>query len=114
MKPKPFSALNHFTRCPVPRVLPRFVRTDDPPDVGAGFLALPPVRTRAWNSNRAEPYSTEAARTAAPRMAHARSRGISLPRMTGHAHRTPSADEPRGPHRLQRGLHAVGEADDRL
>src|SRR3954464_13011815 len=43
MKPKPFSALNHFT-VPSATCAPTFVRADDPASGGGtGLLALPPV-----------------------------------------------------------------------
>src|SRR3954469_5027034 len=42
MKPKPFSALNHFT-VPCATCAPTFRATDDPPRSGGRVSALPPV-----------------------------------------------------------------------
>src|SRR3954447_20902272 len=44
MKPKPFSALNHFT-VPCATCAPTFRATDDPSRSGGRVSALPPVRT---------------------------------------------------------------------
>src|SRR3954452_4889901 len=66
MKPKPFSALNHFT-VPCATCAPTFRATDDPSRSGGRVSALPPVRTRTWNANRAERYDKKARNTGHPR-----------------------------------------------
>src|SRR5437764_8158902 len=66
MKPKPFSALNHFT-VPCATGAPTFVRADGPAQVvGPGYSLFRP-RTRTWNSNRARGYNTECEERATPR-----------------------------------------------
>src|SRR5690349_3907845 len=112
MKPKPFSALNHFT-VPCATCAPTLVRADGPSDAAEPGYSLFRPRTRTWNSNRARGYSTGCVERATPRTFQ-----------TGQVrtgtgvwdHPTPgrrsSPDEARSPDRPQRGLHPVGGADD--
>src|SRR5919112_1414580 len=66
MKPKPFSALNHFT-VPCATCAPTF-RAGGPPTAGDGARSRSSARrTRTWKSNRARPYRTERVGTATPR-----------------------------------------------
>src|SRR4051812_5076848 len=100
MKPKPFSALNHFT-VPCATCAPTFMRRTTPLDRGAGFLLFRPSE-RTWNSNRAERYNKKARKTGTPR-------GID----TGPCPEV-SADQTGFARRLQRRAHAVRGSDDRL
>src|SRR3954453_9612187 len=91
------------------------LRADDPPAVEGPGLALPPVRSRAWNSNRARTYSTEWRWSSSSTQDRCRCPGgCRPPGGPVVLDATPSADEPRSPHRLQRRVDAVGEADDGL
>src|SRR4051812_26005477 len=104
MKPKPFSALNHFT-LPCATCAPTFVRRTTPLDRGAGSEALPPVEHER-GTRTARKATT---RTPAIHRIHAESR-----RSGDRSSRPTSADETGRPRRLQRRVHPVGGPDDRL
>src|SRR3954452_1205966 len=98
MKPKPFSALNHFT-VPCATCAPTIVRADDPSESGDRVTRSSARRTRTWNSNRARTYPTQRVQSATPR--------------TGHTDTDDLGDEACRAHRLQGRLHPVGGAHDR-
>src|SRR5437660_9791920 len=103
MKPKPFSALNHFT-VPCATGAPTFVRADGPAHVvGPGYSLFRP-RTRTWNSNRARGYNTGCEERATPRTFPPGGSGRT--RVGNDLTPGPwsSPDETRGPDRAQRGL----------
>src|SRR3954468_19908911 len=100
MKPKPFSALNHFT-VPCATCAPTFRATDDPSRSGGRVSALPPV---------GHERGTRTARKGTTRRPEIQ---------VIHAESIPGRalvllDEPGGPCRLQRRLDAVRRSDDRL
>src|SRR6476660_3413295 len=97
MKPKPFSALNHFT-VPCATCAPAFVRRTTLPDRRAGFLLFRPSNTNV-ELNRAERYNKKPGKTGL--------QAESIPRRV-------SADQARSPRGLERGVDAVGRADHRL
>src|SRR3954466_15607488 len=69
MKPKPFSALNHFT-VPSATCAPTFVRADDPSRSRGRGLALPPANTNVGREPRGTVQEL-------------------VSQVTGHAHRSP-------------------------
>src|SRR5918912_1227114 len=113
MKPKPFSALNHFT-VPCATCAPTFRACGRSPLRGGTGSSSSARRTRTWNSNRAKPYSREALLAAIPCRTVTRIRSRLDLRIRRHTGPYASGDQPRRPDRPQRGLHAVGRADDAL
>src|SRR3954449_13236143 len=112
MKPKPFSALNHFT-VPCATCAPTFRACGRPTAADGARSRSSARRTRTWNSNRARRYNRKALVTALRRRTVTRIRGR-LRHPAGRMTRPyASADEPRGPHRPQRRLHPMCGADDR-
>src|SRR3954454_11649485 len=96
MKPKPFSALNHFT-VPSATCAPTFRACGRPPWTWGPGLALPPVEHERGTRTARDGTGRKACWTVDPRTAHTRLRGACAPRVTGHRNPTPLADEPRGP-----------------
>src|SRR3954447_10129074 len=104
MKPKPFSALNHFT-VPCATCAPTFMRRTTPLDRGAGVSLFRPSNTNVELEPRGR-YNKKARKTGPPRRIDtgprsAASRPVAL------------ADEAGCPDRLQRRLDAVRRAHDR-
>src|SRR3712207_4970040 len=112
MKPKPFSALNHFT-VPCATCAPTFRACGRSLWIGGPRSRSSARRTRTWNSNRARRYMRVARVTPTPRSADARMWG-GLPHPPGKDPTLRLRDESRRPDRAQRGLHAVGRPDHRL
>src|ERR1700709_1189434 len=109
MKPKPFSALNHFT-VPCATCAPTFRACGRPPWTwGPGYSLFRPSNTNV----ELEPRETVQGEQPPEQWVRAglipaRDRA-SAPRPGGRTYRTPLADEPRRPDRLQRRVHPVGE-----
>src|SRR3954454_22013194 len=100
MKPKPFSALNHFT-VPCATCAPTFVRAVNPPASEGSGLALPPV---------GHERGTRTARNGTARIAAGH--GSATCPITRCGNDYDSADQARFPDRAERRLHPVGGGDD--
>src|SRR3712207_2540815 len=112
MKPKPFSALNHFT-VPCATCAPTVVRADGlPTDRGGRVELFRPSNTNV-EPNRRRTYSTKRLVRPDSRTRPTRS-GEALPEPGTATHPGGSPDETGRPDRRQRRRHPVGRPDDRL
>src|SRR3954464_6714984 len=103
MKPKPFSALNHFT-VPCATCAPTFVRADDPARSRGRVSLFRPSNTNV----ELEPRGT-VQELVSQVMGPSR---VSSPHVVPGVAPGVSGDETGLAQRLQRGLYAVGGADD--
>src|SRR4051812_10062861 len=110
MKPKPFSALNHFT-VPCATCAPTFRATDDPSGSGGRVSALPPVNTNVELEPRGKVQQESPEYRQSTQNRYRVLRGRHPVRSTpGRC----SGDEAGLARRLQRWAHAVRGSDDRL